>query len=705
MKKRITFSLLLATITFIVLYALLCPHLKFEVFKPNGNPFLKANANDGKVLTAGTVTDDGIITVVDGDKCAVQYDLPNGATAKTLLVDFKDSSSATSSLIIERTADNSFTDLSAIGISNLQNESFICTTLKDDITSVRIWFMEDCSVKSINFYDTQANRTELFYPIETWRYVVAVVGTILAFIIFFLIDTRFLISNRLISFFKQKKVRLLKFSVGCLCSLLIALIFELVLRLIIGPDSAGQNFSMASFGIFALVLLTVFIFIFEQKSLSTKPERIVAFIILTVGLFIIFTEPFSHNSSDEDSHYFWAVNNSFVGKALLSNADDAVRLTDGFFLEDAHFITASLEKVSRMNSLDQTISRVADVKFSIPHIPAGVFIAVARLFGADFRTKFIFGQLPMLFIYTALCYFSIKKIKLGKMILAVISLFPTSVLLSCNFSYDPWLTGFAMLGTAYFINELEQPDKPMKICDTVVMCGAFLLASLPKQIYASLFVLPFFLIKSYKSKKQRTIYYLIVAAFFTVAFLSFAMRSTSSLGGSGDVRGGAVNPGEQLAFVLNNPFQYIKSLIKLFLNYFSPLNSNKYITFFSYLGQGKGEGVFLAALLFCAATDKSSENRFKGMHIIKILALLVMLGTITLVATAMYLSFTPVGHDTINGCQPRYLIPLLAPVMLTVFNPGITKLRNFKAYNFLILSTVTLTLLLNTIFVITVPML
>ena len=34
---------------------------------------------------------------------------------------------------------------------------------------------------------------------------------------------------------------------------------------------------------------------------------------------------------------------------------------------------------------------------------------------------------------------------------------------------------------------------------------------------------------------------------------------------------------------------------------------------------------------------------------------------IAVIASSMYISFTPVGHHTVNGCQPRYLIPLLFP--------------------------------------------
>ncbi len=705
MKKRIAFGLVIATVVFIVFYAVLCPNLKYNLPTPNGNAVFKTKAADGNVLTVGTLNPDGSIALDNYNPCVVQYDIPNGDTAKTLVVDFTDSHTACASLTIESSADGSFVDKPAVGVNIIRGEKYACAYLEDDISSVRVWFTSDCTADSVSFFDAKPINTEKTYPIDTWRYILTAVFAVLAFVLFFFIDAYFNLSDKFVEYIKHNGLHLIKFFGGIVLTVLTAALLEVVLRLVIGPDSAGQSFSMASFGIFALILTTVFIFAFERKSIALTPEKTVAFIIIAVGMFIIFTEPFSHNSSDEDSHYYWAVNTSFCDEALLSDADYRVKMTNGFYLKGAHSTAASLEKADSMNADDQYITRVQDVYFSLPHVPSGVFIAVARLFGASFRAKFIFGQMPMLFIYAALCYFSIKKLKSGKMIMSIIALFPTSILLASNFSYDPWVTGFAMLGTAYFVNELQNPDQKMRHRDTVIMCAAFLLAALPKQVYLGLFILPVFLIKNYKSKKQKRIYYLIVAIFFAITILSFAMRSTASLGGSGDLRGGAVNPGEQLSFILHNPLTYTKSLLKLFVTYFSPLYANRYITFFSYLGQGRFTFVFLLALLFCALTDKSLADRFKGMHLIKVLSMLVMLATVCLIATAMYISFTPVGYPKINGCNPRYLIPLLPPLMLTVFNPGITKLSKYKAYNISVLIPVTLCLVYNTIAVITLPML
>ena len=46
--------------------------------------------------------------------------------------------------------------------------------------------------------------------------------------------------------------------------------------------------------------------------------------------------------------------------------------------------------------------------------------------------------------------------------------------------------------------------------------------------------------------------------------------------------------------------------------------------------------------------------------------ILVSFGTILLIMTSMYLAFTPVGANRVNGAQFRYLIPLFLPVMMHI---------------------------------------
>ena len=65
----------------------------------------------------------------------------------------------------------------------------------------------------------------------------------------------------------------------------------------------------------------------------------------------------------------------------------------------------------------------------------------------------------------------------------------------------------------------------------------------------------------------------------------------------------------------------------------------------------------------------------------RVLWMFVLFGTACLVATSMYIAFTPVGMGTINGCQPRYMLPLFFPAMMLLGVMGTDNQANRTIYN------------------------
>ena len=691
MKKRIACSLLVGALVFLIAFAVLCPSITLQYLKAEGTPFVQHD----NVFKSDDVQKDESTNVV-------QYTVPE-ASAKGVGVRLVSTVDTYTKIRVEYAQDENFTNLKTADVCFYKGENEAYAEI--DAKYIKIYFEDNTQVQSVLLYQNAPVIATKPLKISVGRYVAVSVFAILAFVAAFFADKKFNLINRGTTFLKENKKRIITFIIMMVSALAAALLAEVVLRAIIGPDSIGRRFNLASFGTFAIAFVTMVIFVFERKNFAIKPERAVAMIVLAVGCLIIFTEPFSHNSSDEDSHYYWAVQNSFYDEAYLSKSDYNVRQTIGFSLADSHALDPSLQKIAPMNENDAVVTYAKESNSSLPHKAAGTLIAVARLFGASFYEKFIIGQFGMLSIYALTVYFAIKKLKSGKMILSVIALLPTNIVLASNYSYDPWVTGFSMLGTAYFVSEIQQPEKKIGVWETIVMCGAFVLAALPKQLFVLFLVLPLFMFKKWESKRERIRYYLIVAAFFALMLVLFLIRAYSSATGTGDTRGGAVNPPEQIAFIFGNPLEYTKILLRFLKEYISPVNANKCINFFSYLGDGGTPIIFALALVLCALTDKDESNKFKHHTIITLLVIAIEFALLCLIATALYISFTPVAHTTINGCHQRYLVPLLAPFALLIANPGFVIFKNRSVYNGVILATVSATLIYKTLMVVTWPML
>ena len=86
-----------------------------------------------------------------------------------------------------------------------------------------------------------------------------------------------------------------------------------------------------------------------------------------------------------------------------------------------------------------------------------------------------------------------------------------------------------------------------------------------------------------------------------------------------------------------------------------------------------------------AITDKD-EHDVKAYPILaRLYAIPYFLGEVALMASALYLTFSPVGSEYMWGCQPRYVIPLLYPLFAIIFGRGINLKHIPKKYYYLVI--------------------
>jgi len=437
--------------------------------------------------------------------------------------------------------------------------------------------------------------------------------------------------------------------------------------------------------------LLIFLFIALRKQLGQKPELLFLAISLTVGSLYALSMP-SHTavSWDDQAHYGRALGRSFLGESQLTKADSSmirVILPITFSLSEIDQQNALLSEQAKLRniglpSLKSNLTLYRDVAY----IPSSMALFLGRILNAPYNLRFVLGRWANVLVYSFVVYFGIRKLITGKMILSVIALFPTAIFLASNYSYDYWVTCFTLLGMAYFLSELQQPDKLITLKDSIIMMGALVLACGPKAIYFPLLLLLFLINKTkFKSPSHYRNYRvaLILSLIFVIS--SFILPMLLQVGALGDVRGGTeVNPGEQLSFILSNPLAYANILLTFLAGYLSLDQAKDYMTFFAYLGQAKHSLILLLTLAITVFTDKNNYDHYKSALKTKLSIVIVFFTTVALIATALYLAFTPVALATINGCQPRYLIPLLFPLLAVLGSGKIVNKANKTSYNAII---------------------
>ncbi len=426
----------------------------------------------------------------------------------------------------------------------------------------------------------------------------------------------------------------------------------------------------------ATIVFLISLFVCYRQLLIEKIEVIVLLVILSIGTVYVTTLPVSCGISwDDEAHFHNSLMMSHIldGRMTTADADILNGFVDTALEHNIYEKEAHQEWVQQLNA-DQATgiwgqdARIRPTIQNWVYIPAAVGLAVGRALHLPYHMTFVLGKWCNLLVYAVLVYWSIRKLKSGKMIAAVVSLLPPCILMAASYARDPWMIGFIMLGFSWFIGEIQDTGKKLKIWDMVVMLGAFVLGVAPKAVYVPLVLICFFMPKEkFQSEKQCRRFRLVMLGATLLLLATFAVPFIMSSGGAvEDTRGGSeVNAAAQTAYILQNPFRYLGVLFSFLGEYASLEAGRTYLTYLHYFGTADYALVIEVLLFVVAFTDRSEVDcRVKWQP--KIATLVMSFGAICLAATAMYIAYTPYKADTILGCQYRYMLQIMFPVLYVI---------------------------------------
>lgn len=426
--------------------------------------------------------------------------------------------------------------------------------------------------------------------------------------------------------------------------------------------------------------------LFLWKSASKHVEIIFLIIALSMGLLCIKVTPSRVGVSwDDEVHYAKTLEianalNGIMYKADEKNISDYAKNIHerlGYDRQsDAEYSAMLQESYDKREWSAHNFTNYG--VWSIAYIPSAIGIVLGRGIGLSYEGVFNLGRIFNLLTYVLTICFAIQRMKYGKVLVAAVGLIPTTIFMAVSFSYDSWVTGFTILGFAYFFAEL-QDDEPLTKKNIGIIIGSIALGCMPKAIYFSLlFPLLFMPRRKFQDKRQRKRYYLAIIGAGVVLVSTFILPILLGGAGNADLRAGAdVNSIEQIKYILNNPFTYAKMLIKYELDYISLVNSATMLQKFAYVGNGYFYSTVSLVLVVVAFLDRGEE---RNCHFIKGTTMIGCLATIILSTTALYISFTPVGANTVVGMQGRYLIPTIFPALYSLGTEGTTHRINKNAF-------------------------
>lgn len=691
MKRHVSFAVIWFIITLFFSIAYFSPTHYVERYVPVGDRDMVLTAEDITFMNDCDMNSLGEIDVKGENPYIVFENVDIQAAGITVNTESSFESNISGKLYVDSTGDG-FETGQVYYAPGAEDSEYICFSLPSTkIKNLRIAVDKDFKFKCLELYENSPEIKVIEIKPDFSNYILAVIVALICSGVAFWIDVKRDIFRAVLEFFKKKWLRICFYVGGGIVVCLLSILVEFLIgHNLVGISTLGLYFNKQRCLFICHLLVGIYTIVFLRKYLGKKPEYIFIMLVLITGSMMILVSPFGHNSWDGETHYRWAENASYYKETYVNMADYEF---DGYSpaVQPKQTLQQNEDGILHMNASYRLHVGYRPTDTTIAHRLSGLFMSVARMFGGNFYVMYLVGEYVILFTYAIVCFFAMKRLKSGKMILAVIALLPTNMFLATNYSYDYWVTCFSLLGMSCFLSELQAPEKNVSTVNTLIMTGAFAIASLPKLIYATLLAIPFFMKKNYWSKKERKRYYLICSGIIILLLALLSLTALKEVSGTGDLRGGMdVSPSGQIMYILHNPFIYAKDLIKFILSYLSPLNTSGYMVHFAYFGIGSGALMILALLVFVTITDKNENDWLSSGWIIRIINMLIFGGTIILVATALYISYTPVGSHAINGCQPRYLIPLLFPMLSVIGYSKFPNKINRYLYNGSVLGIMTI---------------
>ncbi|MBO0467772.1 DUF2142 domain-containing protein [Enterococcus plantarum] len=427
---------------------------------------------------------------------------------------------------------------------------------------------------------------------------------------------------------------------------------------------------------FVLVSFVIFVVLIAKGTFKNRYEYFAFLTIILFGSLLSILMPVGQ-TMDERAHILKSI--SVAEGNLFFENGDKLELPAGFesmYKEEPYTAYEEFRDMYNKNTTKETSVTIEEKKETsavtypfLSYIFSGIGIKVAMLFQLPMIFYVWFARIFNVVAYGLLAFFSIKKMPYGKRVMAFFAVQPVMLYLAASVGVDALLVGVVMLGFAQ-IMRIRYEKSHIKLSEFILIASCFSMAIIIKVVYAPVLVL-FFLLRreNFKNKKAQWILYSTLSIIlFIVALLVYKYSADM---GINQWRLPNVDSDKQTVGIIKNPISYLKMLTLFFSsNCISYLSAT-----FGLMGYVLVINPFVTLLNICVWVflclfDYQEIQKEKNVYFTiteKMIVGFSILSMIILSATALYMTFTPVGADKVDGYQARYLTPMafLATYMLT----------------------------------------
>lgn len=460
-------------------------------------------------------------------------------------------------------------------------------------------------------------------------------------------------------------------------------IFNIILLFGITNFKINIKFLITLFIEFALII-SLYFFLYK-KNWSIEKKFIIFFFI--IGLFYLFLFPVG-SLPDETNHFMRSYE---ISKGNLVSKKCKVK---NGYAAGCNLITQEIaDTIINSGATYETNKKVSSIRYDknskkmyieftntsfysfVCYIPQAAGIFVARLFNLPIIYWDYMARLFNFIMFTIFIYISIKIIPYKKNVIMFISLIPITLQSAVSISADCMTIATAILLISYTLY-LNRNDDKLSRKEIIILFILSTMLSLCKIVYLPLCLFPL-LLKKEKFGSRKLKYIILGLMTLFVIFINFIWLKIASeylL----SISAGS-NPSEQISMIIHKPWIFMKAI------YNTAVYNFDYYTY-SQLGSSLGtfaidvSPVYIKLNLIILVSLLLYNNDAIIDKKDKIISLILYFCVVFLIYSSLYVQWTSVGSNIIDGIQGRYFLPIL-PLLFIVSNNKFFKISNNKFFN------------------------
>lgn len=403
-----------------------------------------------------------------------------------------------------------------------------------------------------------------------------------------------------------------------------------------------------------LGIFSVFVIIIVGMLLYGVRELYIMYFMLAIAAFMFWCNVPLNGVPDEQTHFLRSY--EIANYSLISDHVGPARSGGHVMCWGLNYFSDESVRINK-DLTEEYIFPGAALYSPISYLPQAIGIKVTGWMSARVYKLFNGGRVANALLSLALCILALQLIPFGRKILFVIMLLPITMQEMVSLAPDSLVNSLSMLWIAYILNIAYTDRKVTNKTMAFLMLIGFTLAML-KIIYIVLLLMIFILPKDkFVRKKNFYIFGGVVIVTSLLANVIWLMISSQYLV--------EFNPGVE-------PSSQIKSIIETPINYIAVLlnTSMSNAEFFIKSGTGTCLGwldiltspyiwiMLLMTLTYETLCCYDKIDNIKNKHILLMLSCCIICSL--LIYTSLYVQWTPLKYNIVNGIQGRYFIPLLA---------------------------------------------